>query len=138
MMPRMGPTVHPSSRSGTSEVRRYTMQVTPSSEFVRVKRASGVAPSAWVRDYVETRLPAYDILRVAQWAVVAGLIGARLYEVIFNWDYYGLHPTKIIAVWEGGLAIHGGLILGPIVGVWLARRWRLPILRSLDVAAPSI
>jgi phosphatidylglycerol---prolipoprotein diacylglyceryl transferase len=41
-------------------------------------------------------------------------------------------------VWEGGLAIHGGLIVGIAVGVWLAARWRLPILRSLDVAAPSI
>jgi phosphatidylglycerol---prolipoprotein diacylglyceryl transferase len=65
-------------------------------------------------------------------------VGARLYEVIFNWDYYGQHPSKIIAVWEGGLAIHGALILGPLVGVWLARRWRVPILRSLDVAAPCI
>jgi len=84
------------------------------------------------------KLPADDILRVAQWAVVAGLIGARLYEVIFNWDYYGQHPAKIIAVWEGGLAIHGGLIVGPLVGVYLAHRLRVPILKGLDVAAPSI
>jgi len=55
--------------------------------------------------------------------VVAGLIGARLYEVIFNWDYYGRFPEKIVAVWEGGLAMHGGLIAGPLVGIWLARRW---------------
>src|SRR5207249_3641913 len=62
----------------------------------------------------------------------------RAYEVIFNWDYYGQYPAKIIAVWEGGLAIHGGLIAGVIVGVGLAARWRVPILKSLDVAAPSI
>ena len=83
-------------------------------------------------------LPADEILSVAQWAVVAGLVGARLYEVIFNWGYYGQHPGKIIAVWEGGLAIHGGLIAGPLVGVFLARRRRLPILRCLDIAAPSV
>jgi phosphatidylglycerol:prolipoprotein diacylglycerol transferase len=102
--------------------------------------ATAIAVGFWLahREARAENLPADDILRVAQWAVVAGLIGARLYEVIFNWDYYGHHPAKIVAVWEGGLAIHGGLILGPIVGVWLARRWRLPILRSLDVAAPSI
>jgi phosphatidylglycerol---prolipoprotein diacylglyceryl transferase len=83
-------------------------------------------------------LPADDFISVAQWSILAGLVGARLYEVIFNWDYYGQYPSKIIAVWEGGLAIHGGLIAAVIVGVWLARRWKLPILRSLDIAAPSI
>ena len=41
-------------------------------------------------------------------------------------------------MWEGGLAIHGGLIAGPLVGVYLAWRWRVPIWRSLDVAAPSV
>ena len=51
----------PMLESGRSEVRRYTMQVTPSTEFVLVKHACGVAPSGWVRDYVETRLPARDV-----------------------------------------------------------------------------
>ncbi|HEV8440335.1 MAG TPA: prolipoprotein diacylglyceryl transferase [Methylomirabilota bacterium] len=102
--------------------------------------ATAIALGFWLanREARAMRLPADDILRVAQWAVVAGLIGARLYEVLFDWSYYGQHPAKIPAVWEGGLAIHGGLIAGPIVGVWLARRWRLPIWQSLDVAAPSI
>jgi phosphatidylglycerol:prolipoprotein diacylglycerol transferase len=84
------------------------------------------------------RLPADDIISVAQWSILAGLLGARLYEVVFNWDYYGQHPAKIFAVWEGGLAIHGGLLGGILVGVWLAARWKLPVLRSLDVAAPSL
>jgi phosphatidylglycerol:prolipoprotein diacylglycerol transferase len=83
-------------------------------------------------------LPADDIISVGQWSILAGLVGARLYEVIFNWDYYGQYPSKIIAVWEGGLAIHGGLIAGPLVGAWLAYRRRLPVLAGLDVAAPSI
>ena len=82
-------------------------------------------------------LPADDIISVGQWSILAGLIGARLYEVAFNWDYYGAYPKKIFAVWEGGLAIHGGLIVGPLVGVLLAWRWRVPILRGLDVTAPS-
>jgi phosphatidylglycerol---prolipoprotein diacylglyceryl transferase len=102
--------------------------------------ATAIGVGFWLahREASAEKLPADDILRVAQWAVVAGLIGARLYEVIFNWDYYGQYPAKIIAVWEGGLAIHGGLIIGPLVGVYLAWRWRVPIWRSLDVAAPSV
>lgn len=83
-------------------------------------------------------LPADDIIAAAQWAILAGLGGARLWEVAFNWDYYGQNPGKIIAVWEGGLAIHGGLLVGPLVGAWLAWRWGLPVLRGLDIAAPSL
>ncbi|HEX7785197.1 MAG TPA: prolipoprotein diacylglyceryl transferase [Methylomirabilota bacterium] len=102
--------------------------------------ATAILIGFWLaqRRAIEEHLPADDLLRVAQWSVVAGLIGARLYEVAFNWDYYGRFPSKIIAVWEGGLAIHGGLIAGPLVGVLLAWRLRLPILRSLDVVAPSM
>ena len=65
-------------------------------------------------------LPADDIISVGQWAILAGLAGARVYEVVFNWDYYGRFPAKIFAVWEGGLAMHGGLIVGPLVGIALA------------------
>jgi len=83
-------------------------------------------------------LPVDQIMRAAQWAVVSGLVGARLYEVIFGWSYYGQHPLKILAVWEGGLAIHGSLIAGPLVGAYLCWRWKVPVLRALDVVAPSI
>lgn len=102
--------------------------------------ATSIVVGLWLghREARRQRLPADDIISAAQWAILAGLVGARLYEVAFNWDYYGRFPGKIVAVWEGGLAIHGGLIAGPLVGAWLAHRWRLPVLRGLDVAAPSI
>jgi len=102
--------------------------------------ATAILVGFWIasRRAPEDGVPVDDLLRVAQWSVVAGLVGARLYEVAFNWDYYGRYPAKIIAVWEGGLAIHGGLIAGPLVGVIMAWRLRLPVLRSLDVVAPSI
>ena len=82
-------------------------------------------------------LPADDIITIGQWSILAGLLGARLYEVAFNWDYYGQFPKKILAVWEGGLAIHGGLIVGPLVGIALAKHWNVPILRGLDITGPS-
>jgi len=102
--------------------------------------ASAIAIGFWLayREAQAEDLPADDILTVAQWAVLVGLVGARIYEVIFNWDYYGQHLWKIPAVWEGGLAIHGGLIAGTLIGLWVAHRERLPIRRSLDVVAPSI
>src|SRR2546423_7832870 len=100
--------------------------------------ATAIVVGLWLghREARRKGLPADDIISAGQWAILAGLVGARLYEVAFNWDYYGQFPGKIIAVWEGGLAIHGGLIVGPLVGAWLAARWRLPVLGAVDVAAP--
>src|SRR3989442_1600367 len=73
--------------------------------------ATSIVVGLWVarRQAKREGLPADDIISVGQWAILAGIIGARLYEGIFNWDYYGQQPWKIPAVWEGGLARHGGL-----------------------------
>lgn len=101
--------------------------------------ALSIVVGLWIghRQAKREGLPADDIITAGQYAILVGLVGARIYEVIFNWDYYGQYPRKIFAVWEGGLAIHGGLILGPLFGVWLGWKWGLPILRGLDVTAPS-
>jgi len=53
----MGPLL----QSGRSEITRYTIEATPATEFVHVKRASGVAPSGWFGDWVETRLPPMEV-----------------------------------------------------------------------------
>jgi phosphatidylglycerol---prolipoprotein diacylglyceryl transferase len=102
--------------------------------------ATSIVVGLWLayREAKREGLPADDLVSACQWAVLAGLVGARVWEVVFNWDYYGRYPGKILAVWEGGLAIHGGLVIGPLVGMWLAARWKIPVLRGLDVAAPSI
>ena len=101
--------------------------------------ATAIVIGLWLghREAKKQGLPADDFISAGQWAILAGLLGARAYEVIFNWDYYGRFPSKILAVWEGGLAMHGGLIVGPLVAAFLARRWKFSILRGLDVAAPS-
>ena len=43
-----------------------------------------------------------------------GILGARAWYVIFEWNYYSSHLNEIVAIWNGGLAIHGGLIAGTI------------------------
>jgi len=50
----------PLRSSGKSEATRYTIEVTSATEFVHAKRASGVAPSGWAGEYVETKLPAWE------------------------------------------------------------------------------
>jgi phosphatidylglycerol---prolipoprotein diacylglyceryl transferase len=71
-------------------------------------------------------------------AVLVALLGARLYYVLFNWDYYGANPAKIVAVWEGGLAIHGGLIAGLLATILYCRHAKLPLPVTLDVMAPCV
>lgn len=47
--------------------------------------------------------------------ILFGIIGARVWFVVFNWDYYAQHLDEIIKIWEGGLAIHGGIVAATIV-----------------------
>ena len=68
-------------------------------------------------------------------AVVAGLVGARLYHVATQWDYYKDHKGEIPKMWEGGMAIYGGLMAGTAVGAILAHKFHLPIAPLLDAAA---
>ena len=80
-----------------------------------------------------------DLLKAAEIALIGGLIGARLYYVLFNLDYYQTQPWwRMFAVWEGGLAIHGGLIAGLLTGGAYVWAKGLPLLVYLDIVAPSL
>lgn len=79
-----------------------------------------------------------QLLNVIVFGVMVGLIGARLYYVLFNWGYYGQMPLKILAVWEGGLAIHGGLLAGALTAAIYMVRKQLPVLTYMDIMAPSV
>lgn len=68
----------------------------------------------------------------------AALIGARLWFVLFNLDYYTANPGKIIAVWEGGLAIHGGVLAGIAVALIWTRVKKLNFFRFADIASPAL
>lgn len=52
------------------------------------------------------------------WGTLFGIVCARAYYVIFEWDYYSLHPNEIIAIWNGGIAIYGGII-GALIGGYI-------------------
>ena len=79
-----------------------------------------------------------DVANFVLILVLGGIVGARLYYVAFNWDYYGANPAQIPALWRGGLAIHGGLIGGLLAGVWFARRHQIPVWRLGDTIAPNL
>ncbi len=72
------------------------------------------------------------------WVIPAGFIGARLWYVIFNLNYYSLYPSKIFAVWEGGLAIHGGILAGMAVALIWTRVKKINFLRFADIASVAL
>lgn len=71
-------------------------------------------------------------------AIPIGFIGARLYYVLFKWEYYIQNPLEIIAIWNGGIAIYGGLIAGGITVNWYTKKKNIPLALMLDVLAPYV
>ncbi len=72
------------------------------------------------------------------YTIIFGIIGARLYYVIFNFDYYINNPIDIIKVWEGGLAIHGGIIAGVIYLIYSTKKNNLNTLLITDICVPGL
>lgn len=79
-----------------------------------------------------------DFIDLLLWGVPLGFIGARIYYVIFEWGYFSQHPSEIIAIWNGGIAIYGGLITGAIVLFVFCYKRMLPPFLMLDVVAPGV
>lgn len=71
-------------------------------------------------------------------ALPIAFIFARAYYVVFRWDYYSTRKDEIIAIWDGGIAIYGGLLGGFLVLYFFARRRGIKIIKMLDIIAPSL
>ena len=68
-----------------------------------------------------------------------GIIGGRLWDVFFfDWDYYHNHLLEIPYVWQGGMAIQGGVIFACVAGYIFLRKRHIPVLQFADIIAPAI
>jgi prolipoprotein diacylglyceryl transferase len=114
---------------GPLQVRAYGLMIA-----VGALTGTYIAQRRWARRGGD---PA-DISSLALWSVLAGLVGARIYHVVTDWQRFEGRWWHVVAVWEGGLGIPGGLIAGVAFGAWLAHRRGLPVARLMDVAAPAI
>lgn len=103
--------------------------------------ALGVVAAVWL---FGRRLEAGGIAKrdvagsIAVGAVIAGVIGARLYHVITDWSRFENDLGDIPKVWQGGLGIPGGLIAGIPVGIWMARRHGISAADAATCAAPAL
>lgn len=81
------------------------------------------------------------ITTIAIWAVPAGIVGARIYHVVTDYQLYfskGAHPIDALKIWDGGLGIWGGVLLGAVVGALVARRHHADVRTLLDCVAPAL
>ncbi len=105
--------------------------------FVAVAIAVGVWWSA--REAERRGFSRAAVHDLAWTAVLAGLVGARLWYVIFSEpEAYLARPWEILALWHGGLSVQGALIAGLAAGVWFIRRRGLPFWRFGDAVVPGL
>jgi len=79
------------------------------------------------------------VLKVAVWGVAAGIVGARAYHDITSWNEVSSPKWKgIFAVWEGGLGVWGGILLGCLVGAYIVHREGARVRDFMDAVAPGL
>lgn len=76
--------------------------------------------------------------RTAFWAVIWGVVGARLGYVLTSPSQYLKDPVEIFYIWHGGLSFHGGIIGGLLVFIYYSRRYRAPLMPYLDAVTPGV
>ncbi|MGV8145132.1 MAG: prolipoprotein diacylglyceryl transferase [Alkaliphilus sp.] len=100
----------------------------------------GILLGVFVANYraKQENLPEDTIIDLVLWAVPLAVVGTRIYYVAFNWSYYGQNLIEIFKVRQGGLAIHGGIIAGVLVGYFFTKVKKINFWKLADICAPSI
>lgn len=100
----------------------------------------GVFLGIWllIRESRKFRYPRDYIFNMAFWTILLGFLGARIYYVLFNWNLYASNPISIFKIWEGGLAIHGGILAGVLTMYFYCKKYNANFFKILDMAVPSL
>lgn len=72
------------------------------------------------------------------YTLIIGILGARVYYCVFNLDYYLANPSEILKIYNGGLAIHGGVIAGLIFVYFYTKKENVSFIKILDIVAPAV
>lgn len=102
--------------------------------------ALGVFAAIWLADrrHVSRGGHPDDFGYIGVRAALGGLVGARAYHVLTDWKSFEGRWGDVIKVWQGGLGIPGGLLLGAFVGLWAAHKRGLAGPYAFDVVAPAV
>ena len=124
----------PSPGSSTVELGPFSIHFYGLTLLVAIAAAVGITGVRWTRRGGDWDL----IFRVAVWGVAFGIIGARAYHVITSWDELPDEWWGPFAIWKGGLGVWGGIGLGTIVGMIVAKRSGVSVAELADCAAPAL
>lgn len=123
------------------------MLATPSSRmffgllpWYSVLIVTGICLALFIAIRQERRLglPKDTVVDLALWVIPLGIIGARVYYVVFAWNTFAPNPVSVLYIWRGGMAIYGGII-GGFLGIFLfSKKRRLPIGALTDMIAPGL
>lgn len=83
-------------------------------------------------------LPKEFISDLIFYTLIIGILGARVYYCVFNLDYYIANPSEILKIYNGGLAIHGGVIAGLIFVYFYTKKKNVSFIKILDIVAPAV
>ena len=78
------------------------------------------------------------IINLFFYTIPIAIIGARLYYVVFNWELYASNPIDAFKVWEGGLAIHGGILFGLAFVIFYTKKHKYNIIKMMDMASVAL
>ncbi len=78
------------------------------------------------------------MFNLAFWTILAAFVGARLYYIAFNWSYYSKNLLEIVQIWQGGLAIHGGIIGGFLAILIYTKKYQVRTFKFTDIIVPSL
>ncbi len=100
----------------------------------------GIGLGVWLCSRQEERLglPKDTAVDFALWVIPAAIIGARLYYVAFQWEAYRDDLSRVFRVWEGGMAIYGGVIGGAVAALLYAKIKKRPFGALADMTAPAL
>jgi prolipoprotein diacylglyceryl transferase len=125
----------PSPHTGTIDLGPLTIHMYGLTLLVAIAACILLTGYRWTRRGGDWDL----VLKVAVWGVAAGIVGARIYHDITSWDEVSSPKWKgVFAVWEGGLGVWGGILLGCLVGAIVVRREGARVRDMMDAVAPGL
>ncbi|WP_059104873.1 prolipoprotein diacylglyceryl transferase [Shouchella shacheensis] len=100
----------------------------------------GVLLGVWVanRETIRHGFPPGFFSDLLLYALPISIVSARLYYVVFRWEYFSQNPQQILAIWEGGIAIHGALIGAFLTAYVYTKKKQVSFWKVADIAAPSL
>ncbi|PEF50488.1 MULTISPECIES: prolipoprotein diacylglyceryl transferase [Bacillus cereus group] len=90
------------------------------------------------REGKKLQVPSNTFTDLVLYALPISILSARIYYVLFEWAYYKNHLNEVFAIWNGGIAIHGGLIGAIVTTIVFTKKRNISFWKLADIAAPSL